>query len=136
MSYKDTKLFGIREVAIYPKPFTTINSRSECNPYINKMLPLFTAPMSSVIDEESAPIYEKNKINAIIPRNISFVKRIKLMTKYMIAISLSEANGYFVKNAAKLKKLKHFSILIDIANGHMKSMQDCIRKLKKLYGEI
>ncbi|MCQ2956394.1 MAG: IMP dehydrogenase [Mycoplasmoidaceae bacterium] len=133
MSYKDTKLFGIREVAIYPKAFTTINSRSECNPYVDKMLPLFTAPMSSVIDEESAEIYAKNKINPIIPRNISFETRIKLMSKYMVAISLSEANNYFIKNAAKLKKLKHFAVLIDIANGHMKSMQDTIRKLRQLY---
>ncbi len=133
MSYKDTKLFGIREVAIYPKPFTTINSRSECNPYINKPLPLFTAPMSSVVDEESAPIYAKNKINPIIPRNISFKKRLELMSKYMIAISLSEANNYFVKNATKLKRHKKFGILIDIANGHMKSMQDTIRNLKKIY---
>ena len=53
-------------------------------------------------------IYVKNKINAIIPRNISFEKRLKLMTKYMIAISLSEANNYFVKNASKLKRLKQF----------------------------
>ena len=134
MSYKDTKLFGIREVAIYPKPVTTIRSRSECNPYIDKYLPLFTAPMSSVIDEYSAPIYEKHKIHAIIPRNIDFKTRLKLMDKYMIAISLSEADDYFVKNYKNLKRHKKIAILIDIANGHMKAMQDTIRELKRLYG--
>ena len=134
MSYKDTKLFGIREVAIYPRPFTTINSRSECNPYQGKMLPLFTAPMSSVIDEESADEYAKNKIHPIIPRSISFEKRCKLMHKYMIAISLSEANNYFVKNASKIKRGGKTYVCIDIANGHMKSMQDSIRHLKEVYG--
>jgi len=133
MSYKDTKLFGIREVAIYPKPYTTINSRSECNPLRDGMLPLFTAPMSSVVDEVSAEIYAKNKINVIIPRSISFDKRIKLMTKYMIAVSLSEAKDYFTKNQERLLKNDKMYICIDIANGHMKVMQDVIRDLKVIY---
>lgn len=134
MSYKDSKLFGIREAAIYPKPISTIVSRSECNPYVNKMLPLFTAPMSSVVDEKSAEIYAKNKINVIIPRTIPFAKRIKLMDKYMIAVSLSEAQQYFKRNKAKLLKKKSMSICIDIANGHMKKMQDIIYELKAIYG--
>ena len=46
----------------------------------------------------------------------------------------AEAKDYFLKNASRLKKGKTIYILIDIANGHMKSMQDSIRHLKEVYG--
>jgi hypothetical protein len=133
MSTKETLLFGLSEVCIYPKAISTIRTRAQCDPYVNGNLPLFTAPMSSVIDETSYEVYIKNKINVVMPRNITFEKRIKYLDKCFVAMGLGETEEFCKKNKSKLMKLKKVMICIDIANGHMDYMQKVIRELKEIF---
>ena len=75
MSIKKELLFGIQEVCIYPKAISSIRSRSQCSPFVNGKLPLFTAPMTSVIDNKTYQVYEENNINVIIPRTVPIQER-------------------------------------------------------------
>ncbi|EGZ31671.1 IMP dehydrogenase [Malacoplasma iowae] len=131
---KNDLLFSIQEVCIYPKAVTNIRTRSQCNPFINGKLPLFTAPMSSVVDEKTYQYFEENKINVIMPRSVPFENRIKFIDKCFVAMGLGETEEYVKKNLSYLKTLEKIYICIDIANGHMKKMQDVIRYLKLEFG--
>lgn len=82
MSILNTKGYSYNDVTIIPSIISNINSRSECNPFvdaINNLLPIFTAPMASVINEDNWDIFLKNGIIPIVPRNIDIERR-----KYLI----------------------------------------------------
>ena len=66
-------LLSFNDICLVPAVISDIEHRSECNPYINEdlnlpmplrfgCLPLFTAPMTSVIDENNLEIFKENKI--------------------------------------------------------------------------
>lgn len=133
MSKTTELLFGIQEICIYPKAITNIRSRSQCDPLIDGKLPLFTAPMNTVIDDKTYQIYEENNINVIIPRTIPLHEREKYLEKYFVAISLDEAEEYVNPHNDRLKSLSKIHILIDIANGHMKKLMNVVRDLKRIY---
>lgn len=133
MSRNNDLLFGIQEVCIYPKAITNIKSRSQCNPYINDKLPLFTAPMTSVIDDKTYKVFEENKINVIIPRTVKIEDRVKFIDKYFVAMGLDEAEEFSKNNFEKLNSLSSINILIDISNGHMKKLINLIKDLKRLF---
>ena len=60
------------DISIIPETLSSISSRSEINPYLDGKLPLFTAPMDTVIDENNIEEFEKNNINICLPRNIKY----------------------------------------------------------------
>lgn len=112
---------------IVPATISYISSRSQCNPYtMYNYLPIFTAPMASVVSEDNYTIFNDNKIYPIIPRNIPFVYRLELINKGIwCAFSLMEADALYEYELNDNSK-----ILIDIANGHMKKLYDVAKKLK------
>lgn len=129
-------LYSLKEITIIPTTISDIDSRSECNPYYGELLPLFTAPMSAVVGVNSWKDYMNNKINPIIPRNISIEKRLNLLsnTTMFVSFSLSEIQQQFIdKDYTDYNG--QFHILIDIANGNMKKMHDLIVKGKSIYGD-
>ena len=74
--------YSLNDIFVIPESVSLVDSRSECRPFhTNGMLPLFTAPMSSVVDLYNYQIFKNNKINAIIPRSIDFEIRRKLCMK-------------------------------------------------------
>ena len=51
------------DVAIIPTVTSCVEHRKQCKPYDeNGFLPIFTAPMSSVINSENFELFEKNSI--------------------------------------------------------------------------
>ena len=46
------------DISIIPETLSSISSRSEINPYLDGKLPLFTAPMDTVIDENNIEEFE------------------------------------------------------------------------------
>ena len=125
-------LYSYNDVMIKPAVISTINSRSECNPYLdNDKLPIFTAPMSTVINLENRQIFEDNHINTILPRNIDFEHRLESSFKGMwAAFSLKEFERNFCDETHVLKA-KSIKTLIDVANGHMDQLFDLVKKSKK-----
>lgn len=127
-------LYSLKEITIIPTTISDIDSRSECNPYYGELLPLFTAPMSAVVGVNSWKDYMNNRINSIIPRNISLVKRLYYLsnTTMFVAFGLEEIKEQFIINNYTDYN-QFFHILIDIANGNMKKVFDLVKQLKEKY---
>ena len=69
--------YSYTDLTIVPARISQITSRSMCNPFDeNGMLPLFTAPMSSVVNEKNFELWKKRGIIPILTRNVSFEKRV------------------------------------------------------------
>ena len=145
MSILNTKGYSYNDLTIIPSIISDINSRSECNPFlddINNLLPIFTAPMASVVNEDNLDVFIKNGITPIIPRNIDIERRKYLINKQRwVALSLKEFEDLFITNAQdrQCDSNTHYFICVDIANGHMKSLYLTCRAAKTLadkYGYI
>lgn len=136
--------YAYNDLTIVPSVISDVKSRSEINCIDdNGRLPIFVAPMSSVINEKNYDIFEKNGIYTVIPRSVGFKERMKLfgnngrlfndMNHRFIALSMNEFNECFCNDEnAKYNKNKHFNVCIDIANGHMKQLYDLCKKAKVL----
>lgn len=129
------------DLLIQPTDCTLISSRKEVNPYdINGRLPLFTAPMDTVVDETNTGWFHRNKINVCLPRQKKFHPGTHFQS--FSSISLDEfiktyisSTVYFGEEGQYYAPLSKHYVLIDIANGHMKKMMDTIYEAKKKYGE-
>lgn len=124
-------LLSFNDICLIPAVISNIEHRSECSPYLdNGMLPLFTAPMSSVINENNWQTFKENKINTIIPRSVSWETRLDLSDKTFIAVSLSE----FERLIDFYHPIQTIYVCVDIANGHMKKLLDLCKQAKEKFG--
>ena len=125
-------LLTFNDICLVPSVISNIEHRSECSPYLEDgMLPLFTAPMSSVIDQYNWEIFKNNKINIIIPRSVDWETRLDLSNKTFIAVSLSE----FERLIDFYHPIQTIYICVDIANGHMKKLLDLCKQAKERFGD-
>ena len=136
---KDKIGYAYNDVTIVPSVISEVNSRSECNPFVNETenwLPIFASPMASVVNEDNLDIFINNGIIPIIPRNIDIERRKYQMNKNQnwIALSLKEFEDLFINNYLdRIGDFRtHYFICVDIANGHMKSLYEKCAKAKKL----
>lgn len=130
MLKKEVK-YSYDDISVVPAGVSKINHRSECNPYVeNGNLPLFTAPMNSVISIENFDLWEKNNINAILPRTVDVNTRLDwaVNKEVWVAFSLQEFNKFFIEESIIPKG----KVLIDIANGHMESLYRSVEKAKAI----
>lgn len=126
-------LYGLDDVTIIPTAISYIEHRGDCSVNYQEtgMLPLFTAPMASVINDKNWELYNKCQINTIIPRTIGYDTRLKLCDKTFVAMGLEEFDE-FIKDT-DLKGI--VKICLDIANGHMKKAIDLCAKAKEKFGD-
>ena len=132
---KNIKGYSYNDLTLVPAVISNISSRSECNPFLEKhFLPIFTAPMASVVNFENYETFLDNGITPIIPRNISLEVRKDLMNdQQWVALSMKEFEDLFINNYLdRIGDFRtHYFICVDIANGHMKSLYDkCITAKK------
>ena len=115
------------DISIIPETLSSISSRSEINPYLDGKLPLFTAPMDTVIDENNIEEFEKNNINICLPRNVKYdvIKN----DNYFYSYGLDEIVEILESNSNLPKK-----VLIDVANGHMMKLYEVSKQIKEKYG--
>lgn len=128
---QNIKGYSYNDLTLVPVEISNVSSRSECNPFIgDKFLPIFTAPMASVVNFENYEKFLDNGITPIIPRNISLEVRKDLMNdQQWTALSMKEFEDLFINNYLdRIGDFRtHYFICVDIANGHMKSLYDkCI----------
>jgi len=133
--------FDFDDLLIMPCSRSKINSRKEVNVFDeNGMLPIFTAPMDTVIDENNKMTFGNNKIYTIIPRTYDRPPE----NDQWKAIGLKEFEHFYITNKIwdlfyvdpdKAKEHLNHKILIDIANGHMSVILDLVKKAKKIYGD-
>lgn len=130
---KDIK-FDFDDILIEPSAISDIASRSEIKvTYPNRMLPLFTAPMDTVINSRNKEFFIKSGINVILPRTESKSNVDQTLEHLFIALGIDEFEDMFIKNIRE-NTIERF-VLIDIANGHMRRLLDVSKKAKSLYGD-
>lgn len=121
----ETKGYSYNDLTIIPETISDVTSRSECNPYINNVLPIFASPMASVVSDTNYEEFEDNAITPIIPRNIDIKTRVlKMNEQKWVALSLREFEDLFITNYKdRIEEIgHHYYICVDIANGHMTSL--------------
>ena len=126
---KEKPKYSYNDIMVVPSELTYICSRSECNClYPNGMMPIFTAPMDTVVGLDNYKLFEQNNIIPIIPRTVDLHKRLEIMNEgYWIAVSLNEFKSMFFPSG------KTSRVLIDIANGHMQCLYEEVKKKKEEY---
>jgi IMP dehydrogenase/GMP reductase len=115
---------------------TSIRSRKRVDATDEKkMLPLFTAPMDTVINEENVGVFNENKIYGIIPRK-SNAGLDYFSTDYKVWYSygLDDFKRIFIDNDINLSIGQKAYALIDIANGHMQYVKELVELSKEKYG--
>lgn len=137
MLIKEPK-YCYNDIAIVPAIKSNVDHRSECNPYTGKFeestLPIFTAPMSTVVNEENFELFERNNIIPILPRNFSLEKRIEYLERgKWAAFGLDEFEELFIVNDWDMEMSTDVNVLIDIANGHMTRLHNLIYDAKTKY---
>lgn len=134
-------LFTLDDIILIPAVFSKIKHRSQCSPYVRERsllpgigskLPLFTAPMSCVINDKNYTTFITNGINTVIPRNIDINIRLKLAKNTFVALGLEEFKTLIDNNDSLPYKM---FILIDIANGHMEQLYILSKLAKEKYGD-
>ena len=129
---QEKTFYSLQDISIMPACVTEINHRAECNPYNdNNKLPIFVAPMSSVIDLNNAKIFEFNKLNVVIPRTIDLEDRLNVCEEYFIAVGLNEFENTIL--TLNLENRKSIKICVDVANGHMKKLIDLCKYAKNRF---
>ena len=129
---QEKTFYSLQDISIMPAGVTEINHRAECNPYNdNNKLPIFVAPMSSVIDLNNAKIFEFNKLNVVIPRTIDLEDRLNVCEEYFIAVGLNEFENTIL--TLNLENRKPIKICVDVANGHMKKLIDLCKYAKNRF---
>lgn len=128
--------YSLNDISIVQAATSNVSSRTECNPYYEDgFLPLFTAPMTSVVGLENYQLFEKNKIRPILPRTIDLFDRKVLCGEVWCAFSLNEFIDFANKNTLLISSDKKLYILIDIANGNMTKLHNAIKSAKEAFGE-
>jgi IMP dehydrogenase/GMP reductase len=133
------------DILIQPADKTSITSRKQINPFDKEgFLPIFTAPMDTVVDEENHKMFFQNKIKICFPR-LRNDYRHSYYHSFFYSLSLDEfikeynektifwAPGISAKHDGPHKNTRY--ILIDIANGHMEKMMTAIKTAKQKHGD-
>lgn len=124
--------FDLDDILLTPAVLSMINSRSQVNPYDeNGMLPIMTAPMDTVVDENNWIKFVENKITAILPRNNKY--EYSYLPYRWYSYGLIEFEELFI-NKKPHTDAKLYA-LIDVANGHMIQLFEMAKKAKELYGD-
>lgn len=122
------------DICIEPGVISEIRHRKDCKVKDdNGFLPLFTAPMDSVIGVKNMDQYKRNGIIPILPRTVPFKEGLDNRIDFArggfwIAVGLGEFNELLDNY-----DITGWKILIDIANGHMKELYTTVEKAKKRF---
>jgi GMP reductase len=124
--------FDFDDILLTPEIFSTINSRKEVNIFDEHgMLPIMTAPMDTVVDEDNYTKFIDNKINVVLPRfNKYNYSGNKLLFR---SYGLDEFKSLFL-DASPETDLNVYA-LIDVANGHMSRVLQYVQQSKAKYGD-
>lgn len=127
--------YSYNDIMVKPAVLSTIEHRVECNPFDeNGMLPLFTAPMDSVVGIDNFALFEKNGIIPILPRTEDIKDRLSFIHQgKWAALSLDEFERYFTKSVNSNNGSPLMRVLIDIANGHVSKLYQAVRAAKGIF---
>lgn len=123
--------FDFDDILIQPAPISRIHSRKQVDVFYEYgRLPLFTAPMDTVVSGENKDLFLKAGINVIMPRTESLGSIDNTFPDFFRSLGMDQFEDLFINN----KRDGYHHILIDIANGHMQRLLDITRRAKEMYG--
>ena len=126
---KDIKV-DFNDILITPSVTTDIRSRSEVNPFKeNGLLPLFTAPMDTVVDSNNSDLFMSHKLNICLPRGENRTQQ-TMFESY----SLNQFIEKFIDKNLSDEINDTVYVLIDTANGHISDLIETIKTSKEIYG--
>jgi IMP dehydrogenase/GMP reductase len=115
------------DITIVPETLSTISSRSEIDPYLKGgELPLFTAPMDTVIDDSNYHHFVDSGVNICFPRHVKY--DIIKSDDHFYSYGLDELISLLDSGDSLPKK-----VLIDVANGHMLKLYETAKRIKENY---
>ena len=128
-------LYGLNDICIIPEEVSDVEHRKDISVrYSDGRLPLFTAPMASVVNETNFTVFTNQGIDAIIPRTSKLEIRLDLIYRTWVAMSLSEFESCIVLSDEFVNDRTKW-VLVDIANGHMKKLLDLCRRARERHGD-
>lgn len=119
------ELFDFNDILLKPSKVSRIYSRTQINPSHDGFLPIFTAPMDTVVSSDNYQQFLDAWINVCLPRG-----------------EAGDGNHCFISYSLKgIKEEIQFlnprgRYLIDVANGHMEELVTVIKDIKFLYPNI
>ena len=170
----NTGTLRYEDINIIPEVVTDIESRIQTNPLVEEPydqygnnivakrwphLPIFAAPMTSIVSTSNLEDYNKAGIVGVLPRSMKIENRIYYAVELsnspnFVSFSMAEAENIFAKPNScdyikrrfeKLNKIKRnphgvrqqpsMKICIDIANGHMNKLYSIVRTLKSIWAD-
>jgi IMP dehydrogenase/GMP reductase len=127
-------LFDFDDILIEPAILSKINSRSEVNSRnIWGNLPLMTAPMDTVVNENNFHLFKEKGIVPVLPR-IQNPNKEWVDTNIFLSYGLQDFERIFLKEKVSIENGSRIMALIDVANGHMESLYELAKEAKKRYG--
>lgn len=132
--------YTYNDLTIIPSPLSDVGSRNDVNVYCDDAyLPIFTAPMSAVVDDRNYECFEEADIRPVIPTTVPFETRLKLFTLgKWCAFSMTEAMNLMTDKVLYYIESQNFypgryKICIDVANGHMSKLLDLVKELREAF---
>jgi len=126
-------MYSLDEIGLLPAPVSEIKHRGDVNPFYGDKLPVFVAPMTCILGPNNWKTFKDSKFIPIYPVRHDDERNIEsFMEDNWYAVTLDEFKHYFNSYNAPRGK---YHILIDVANGHMKELYDCVKDAKKRYGK-
>jgi len=133
--------FDFDNILVVPKVNTQITSRYK-DIILPKELPLFTAPMDTVVNLDNMDTFLDNRIRVTLPRTIPYndfqhsIGRYNIAeySKVFISLGFKEIEEHYKSNFKMFYDGAH--ILIDVANGHMQKIVDFATEIKRLRPDI
>ena len=128
------QLYDFDDFLIQPAAFSPIRSRSEIN-IKNDIgtLPLMTAPMDTVIDQNNFHLFKNQGILPVLPR-ISNPTSEWVDYSFFLSYSLQDFERLFLREKVAVSPENKIFALIDVANGHMLHLYEAAKKAKIMYG--
>jgi IMP dehydrogenase/GMP reductase len=129
------ELFDFDDILINPATISDIRSRSEINARLgNGLLPLFTAPMDTVVCGDNKGIFKSNGIMPVLPR-IKQPNPDYTSTSEFLSYSLEDFERIFLQSTPTVHDELPMLALIDVANGHMLDLIKLSKSAKNKYGD-
>ena len=128
-------LFDFDDILITPTDMSPISSRNEV---IVKdgdgYLPLLTAPMDTVVDQNNFHLFKNKGIRPVLPR-VANPSKDWVDTEIFLSYGLQDFEKIFLsENKVEVESGKRIHALIDVANGHMETLFNLASEVKKRYG--
>lgn len=127
-------LHDFDDLLIEPAILSKIKSRSEINTRtIMGTLPIMTAPMDTVINQDNFHHFENCGIVPVLPR-IPSPDEAWVDTRRFLSYSIQDFQRIFMNKRVRVASGDRICALIDVANGHMTELYELCEKAKKMYG--